>query len=90
MHLPKMLSSLGIIGAALAAVIAATPAQAQTVVTAQQSEEIEEVLVTARRRSETFRDVPMTVNVFTAETIESAGIDSPADFIARVPNMTLV
>jgi outer membrane receptor protein involved in Fe transport len=66
MHLPKMLSSLGIIGAALAAVIAATPAQAQTVVTAQQSEEIEEVLVTARRRSETFRDVPMTVNVFTA------------------------
>jgi iron complex outermembrane recepter protein len=90
MHLPKILSSLGIIGAALAAVIAATPAQAQTVVTAQQSEEIEEVLVTARRRSETFRDVPMTVNVFTAETIESAGIDSPADFIARVPNMTLV
>src|SRR6187431_1765734 len=89
MHLPKMLSSLGIIGAVLAAVISVTPAQAQTVVTAQ-TEDIEEVLVTARRRSETFRDVPMTVNVFTAETIESAGIDSPADFIARVPNMTLV
>ena len=32
----------------------------------------------------------MTVNVFTAENIEAAGIDRPADFIARVPNMTLV
>ncbi len=32
----------------------------------------------------------MTVNVFTSETIEAAGIDRPADFIARVPNMTLV
>jgi iron complex outermembrane receptor protein len=30
------------------------------------------------------------VNVFTAQAIESAGIRSPADFIALVPNMTLV
>ncbi len=65
-----------------------TPAQAQNATPV--SEEVEEVLVTARRRSETFKDVPMTVNVFTSETIEAAGIDRPADFIARVPNMTLV
>jgi iron complex outermembrane recepter protein len=89
MHLPKKLSSLGLIGTAVAAAIATTPATAQDA-TQPQVEELEEVMVTARRRSETFRDVPMTVNVFTAETIESAGIDSPADFIARVPNMTLV
>jgi len=89
MHLPKKLSSMGLIGAAVAAAIAGMPAQAQDATPAV-SEEIEEVLVTARRRSETFKDVPMTVNVFTAETIEAAGIDRPADFIARVPNMTLV
>ena len=47
-------------------------------------------MVTARRRSESFKDVPITVNVFTAEAIEAAGIEKPADFIARVPNMTLV
>ena len=82
------MSSLGLIGAAVAAAIAGMPAQAQNA--APVSEEIEEVLVTARRFSETFRDVPMTVNVFTSETIEAAGIDRPADFIARVPNMTLV
>jgi iron complex outermembrane recepter protein len=88
MHLPKKLNSLGLIGAAVAAAIAGMPAQAQNATPV--SEEVEEVLVTARRRSETFKDVPMTVNVFTSETIEAAGIDRPADFIARVPNMTLV
>jgi iron complex outermembrane receptor protein len=87
MHLPNK-SSMGLIGAAVAAAIAGFPAQAQNATPA--SEEIEEVLVTARRFSESFKDVPMTVNVFTSETIEAAGIDRPADFIARVPNMTLV
>src|SRR4030095_15128883 len=89
MHFQKKSSSLGLIGAAVAAAIAGMPAQAQNATPAA-GEEIEEVLVTARRRSESFKDVPMTVNVFTAENIEAAGIDRPADFIARVPNMTLV
>jgi iron complex outermembrane receptor protein len=89
MHLPKKLSSMGLIGAAVAAAVAGLPAQAQNPVQPE-SEELEEVMVTARRFSETFRDVPMTVNVFSASTIEAAGIDRPADFIARVPNMTLV
>ncbi|HXC60884.1 MAG TPA: TonB-dependent receptor, partial [Steroidobacteraceae bacterium] len=51
---------------------------------------LEEVVVTARKRDESFRDVPMTVNVFTEQAIAAAGIQKPADFIARVPNMTLV
>lgn len=91
MHLPHKLSSLGLIGVAVAAALAATSAQAQS--TSQpgiEADELEEVLVTARRRSESYQDVPITVSVFTAETIEAAGITKPADFIARVPNMTLV
>lgn len=84
MHLPGKLSSLGLIAVAVAAALGAPP------VMAQQSEEIEEVLVTARKRSESSQDVPVTINVFTREQIESAGITKPADFIARVPNMTLV
>jgi iron complex outermembrane receptor protein len=55
-----------------------------------QSEDLTEVVVTARKRSESFQDVPMTVNVLTEQTIQSAGIQSPRDFIALVPNMTLV
>lgn len=57
---------------------------------AQPDTELEEVVVTARKRDESFRDVPITVNVFTAEQIEAAGIERPADFIELTPNMTLV
>ncbi|HEV8442791.1 MAG TPA: TonB-dependent receptor [Steroidobacteraceae bacterium] len=89
MQLSKKLSSLGLIGAAVAAALGSLPAQAQTAAPAD-SEQLDEVLVTARRRSESFKDVPITVNVFTKEAIQSAGIEKPADFIARVPNMTLV
>jgi iron complex outermembrane receptor protein len=55
-----------------------------------EADTLEEIVVTARRRDESFRDVPMTVNVFTAEAIEASGIRRPADFIAQVPNMQLV
>ena len=55
-----------------------------------QTESLEEIVVTARKRDESYKDVPVTVDVFTAQAIESAGIRSPADFIALVPNMTLV
>ncbi len=86
MHFPKKLSSYGLIGAAIAA---ALTAHSRPGANGNRGGD-EEVLVTARRRSESFRDVPMTVNVFTREQIESAGSRKPADFIARVPNMTLV
>jgi iron complex outermembrane receptor protein len=49
-----------------------------------------EVVVTARKRDESFQNVPITVDVFTAQEIQSAGIESPRDFVAMVPNMTLV
>jgi iron complex outermembrane receptor protein len=57
---------------------------------AQEGSVMEEVVVTARKRDESFRDVPVTVNVFTAQTIQAAGIQRPADYIAMVPNMQLV
>lgn len=51
---------------------------------------LHEIVVTARKRHELFRKVPITESVFTKQTIESAGIHTTADFIAMVPNMTLV
>jgi iron complex outermembrane recepter protein len=62
---------------------AALPAPAQT-------SDLDEIIVTARKRDETFQSVPITISVFTAQTIQAAGIESPRDFIAMVPNMTLV
>jgi iron complex outermembrane receptor protein len=68
----------GILAAAVA-----MPVMAQTT-------EMEEIIVTARKRDESFKDVPVTVNVFTETLVEDAGIYRPADFIQMVPNMTLV
>ena len=51
---------------------------------------LEEVVVTARRRSESFQDVPISMTTFTSDDIESAGIESPQDFVSLTPNVTLV
>ena len=39
--------------------------------------DLEEIVVTARMRDETVQCVPITMNVFTAETIKAAGIEKP-------------
>jgi iron complex outermembrane recepter protein len=77
---------LAILAAAFAIILVAEPVWAQTAPTPA----LEEIVVTARKRNENFQDVPVTMDVFTAQEIAAAGIESPRDFIAMVPNMTLV
>ena len=77
---------VSILGIALALLPVAPPLWAQI----PSSTDVEEVVVTARKRDETYLNVPVTIDVFTQQAIESAGIEKPADFIALVPNMTLV
>ncbi len=57
---------------------------------AQAQEQLEEIIVTARMRSETAVDAPAAIKAFTAAEIDSAGIQTPHDFIALTPNMTVV
>jgi iron complex outermembrane receptor protein len=59
-------------------------------VLAAESDELEEIVVTARKREESLQNVPVAVDAFSEQTIQSAGIESPRDFVAMVPNMTLV
>lgn len=84
---------------AVAVAVAALPVLAQTGAaqteaqsgqSGAQSQDVQEVVITARKRNETFQNAPITVNVFTSQQIQSAGIEAPRDFIAMVPNMTLV
>lgn len=79
-------------GTAFAA--AAAPAWAQTPASAPAADQglvaIEEVVVTARQRSEAIQDVPAQVTAFTEQAIESKGISNPADFLSAVPNVTFV
>jgi iron complex outermembrane recepter protein len=70
-------------------VIIAVPTRAQTTAPAP-SADLEEIIVTARMREESSQNVPITESVFTTQEIQSAGIESPRDFVAMVPNMTLV
>jgi iron complex outermembrane recepter protein len=77
---------LSILAAAFGIIVIAEPVWAQTAPTPA----LEEIVVTARKRNENFEDVPVSMNVFTSQEIAAAGIESPRDFIAKVPNMTLV
>ncbi|HEX5420964.1 MAG TPA: TonB-dependent receptor [Gammaproteobacteria bacterium] len=54
------------------------------------SAQLEEIVVSARRRAETFHDAPVTITAFDQQEIDSAGIERPQDFISLTPNVTLV
>jgi iron complex outermembrane receptor protein len=57
---------------------------------AQDNGGIEEVVVTARQRSEDIQKVPAQVTAFTAGDIEAKGITTPSDFLDSVPNVSFV
>jgi len=64
-----------------------------TVAVAQQSASsgvgvIEEVVVTARKRSENLQEIPDSVTVFGETAIERAGINNMSDFAALTPNFS--
>ena len=51
---------------------------------------VEEIIVTARRRSESIRDVPGTVTALTSDVLEGAGVRRAEGFIALTPGVTMV
>lgn len=80
-------------GAATFAILIHGPATAQEsappppVATAS---EVDEVIVTARKRAECVTGIPDQVSVFTAAAITDAGIDSIQDITTSLPNFSLV
>lgn len=52
--------------------------------------QLEEVVVTARARSESLQDVPATVTAFTESQIRDSGIQRAEDFIYMTPGVTFV
>ncbi len=53
------------------------------------AQELEQVTVTATRRSENIQDVPIAVTAVTSEQLESKGINDVAKLSAVAPNVTL-
>src|SRR6267142_4603174 len=57
--------------------------------TSQSDTPIEEIVVTAQRRRENLQDVPITVQAFSAQALESSGVTNAADLARVVPGMTM-
>ena len=78
--------------AAVAAAVALAIASPLPVL-AQQSAEgaaLEEIIVTAQRRSESLMDVPIAVSAISAASIEKQNIRGVEDVLAEVPNVSFV
>ncbi len=56
--------------------------------TEAQSSVLEEIIVTAQRRSENIQDVPISITAISGDLIEQVGIESPVELFAQVPNVT--
>ncbi len=75
----------GVSAAALTA--AAQPALAQATAAADETFEIEELVVTAEKREQSLQDVPVAVSAFTSERRDIAGITGIQDFVNFTPGM---
>lgn len=73
--------------AALTALLATQPLVAHAQETADDLM-LEEVTVTAQRRTERLQDVPVAVTAYTAAEIEARGIGSTRDILPMTPNVT--
>lgn len=81
----------------LAALAASTglgslPVAAQAQGTEQVGEDgsgIDEIVVTAQRRSQNVQDVPIAITAVTGETLREAGVRDPRDLILLVPSLSM-
>ena len=54
-----------------------------------QERTIEEVVVTATKRPESLQDIPISVNAFTGEQIEEAGVKDIRDIAGQTPGLQI-
>ena len=76
---------------AVAVLWAVVPVHAQETQPTRSAEEgaIEEVMVTAERRSQNLQDVPVSITALSGGAIEQLGLRTSVDVAAQVPNLTI-
>ena len=77
----KNLKTFVLSGCAAAVLLPILPISAQS---------IDEIVVTARRQSESLRDVPASVSVLTSDALEKTGAQLAEDFVQLTPGVTIV
>jgi outer membrane receptor protein involved in Fe transport len=65
-----------------------TPTLAQVPTTDTGSEGLSQITVTAQRRSESMQNVPISMQAFTAETLQQLNVSTLDDYIKYLPNVT--
>ncbi|GAC1675675.1 MAG: TonB-dependent receptor [Steroidobacteraceae bacterium] len=76
---------------AIAAILsgsAAGFAHAATATDTEASDSIQEITVTAQRRSENIQNVPITIQALTAETLNQLSVTTFNDYVRYLPNVT--
>ncbi len=74
----------------LASVILIVGAAGGALLPSTASAQLEEVVVTARARTESLQDVPSTVTAFTENQISDMGVQRAEDFISQTPGVSFV
>src|SRR6202040_3193089 len=77
-------------GASCAAAAAESAAAAETAAASTESESntLEEITVTAQRRTESMQNVPISMQAFTAQTLQQLNVTTLDDYIKYLPNVT--
>src|SRR5277367_750461 len=75
-------------GASCAAANTARAADAGPAAADSSSEGLQEITVTANRRSQSMQDVPIAMQAFTAQTLEQLNVTTLDDYIKYLPNVT--
>ena len=70
------------------AMLAATPALAQTAQADEGSFAADEIIVTAQRQAQSLQEVPIAVSAFSAEALEKQQIENSSDLQLTLPNVT--
>src|ERR1700734_210635 len=73
-----------------AATMHVAPALAADASTESSSSTLEEVVVTARKRTENLQDVPISIDVFTAKDLQNLGISQFEDYATMTPSISFV
>ncbi len=84
--LVRLLELLALCGIAMHAGDARADAAAATA--AADTESLETITVTARKRDESLATVPVSITVFTGETLENYNIQSFTDYATKTPNVS--
>jgi iron complex outermembrane receptor protein len=86
---PKLSYAIAaILGASAGSVAYAATATAPAADTDTSLDQIQEITVTAQRRTENMQNVPITIQALTAETLSQLNVQTFDDFIKYLPNVT--